>query len=136
MHRGYVSVFFLDEPDCTRCNYAQGQIWCPNSQNCHLFYICERLPGSPLRYRVHVGTCGHLYWSQRQLTCVRKPDVNCVVPDVVTFKPSPMVLVGTYYQWRNAVATPPPPPFLPPQIINICLRLTFYQCSLSIGDAV
>ena len=65
-------------PDCTRCNYTKGQVWFPDPDNCHLYYICDkidRMDGS-WYFRVYHPTCGQIFWDQERLTCVRS-NANC-----------------------------------------------------------
>ncbi|KAI0239671.1 hypothetical protein LSAT2_009633 [Lamellibrachia satsuma] len=70
--------------DCYLCDFTKGQIWLPDRQNCHMFYVCE--PIGYLKYRKHHMTCGELWWQQDIHTCVRSPPEGCdVTVDVVTY---------------------------------------------------
>ncbi|KAK2183562.1 hypothetical protein NP493_306g01018 [Ridgeia piscesae] len=64
-----------------------GQIWRPDPFNCHMFYICELLPGA--KYRVHHVTCGSLFWDQSKRICMGMKTGNCVVGDVITRTTTP-----------------------------------------------
>ncbi|KAI0235885.1 hypothetical protein LSAT2_013572 [Lamellibrachia satsuma] len=75
------------EPDCTRCDYTKGQIWLPDSQNCHDYYICEKVDTWLGRWywTYHHVSCGLLYWDQSRLTCtpIIQPGCQDQVPEVV-----------------------------------------------------
>ena len=68
--------------DCSKCNFTHGQIWQPDFQNCHMFYVCEPFFDS---YNIHHMTCGELYWSQESTTCVREPTPGILCGDVVDY---------------------------------------------------
>ncbi|KAI0220620.1 hypothetical protein LSAT2_027886 [Lamellibrachia satsuma] len=70
-----IDIFVLDE--CHLCNYTNGQIWLPDSVNCHMFYLCEKI-GDEVYIR-HDMTCGELWWQQDIHTCVRSPPEGCAV---------------------------------------------------------
>ncbi|KAI0236833.1 hypothetical protein LSAT2_012602 [Lamellibrachia satsuma] len=69
-------------PDCSRCDYTNGQIWLQDRNNCHMYYICEPLGNG--EYRIHHVTCGELFWNQDYHTCVpvMPPDVDCDIGPV------------------------------------------------------
>ncbi|KAI0240166.1 hypothetical protein LSAT2_009126 [Lamellibrachia satsuma] len=63
--------------NCSMCDYTNGQIWLPDSVNCHMFYLCEKIGDA--EYRKHHMTCGDLWWQQDIHTCVRSPPDGCEV---------------------------------------------------------
>ncbi|KAI0208075.1 hypothetical protein LSAT2_007248 [Lamellibrachia satsuma] len=69
-------------PDCSRCDYTNGQIWLQDRNNCHMYFVCEPLGNG--EYRIHHVTCGELFWNQDYHTCVpvMPADVDCVVGPV------------------------------------------------------
>ncbi|KAI0208077.1 hypothetical protein LSAT2_007250, partial [Lamellibrachia satsuma] len=79
--------------DCFRCNQAMGQLWRPDPFNCHMFYICELLPGGD--YRAHHVTCGHLFWDQSLRACRRLKTGDCVVADVIVYTTTPRPIDAT-----------------------------------------
>ncbi|KAI0233142.1 hypothetical protein LSAT2_016582 [Lamellibrachia satsuma] len=81
-------------PDCARCNYTKGQVWFPDPDNCHLYYICDkidRMDGS-WYFRIYHPTCGQLAWDQERLTCVRS-NANCT-DAVVEYTPPSTTFVN------------------------------------------
>ena len=77
-HFGHQHVI-VAEPDCTRCDYTKGQIWLPDSQNCHDYYICEKVDtwGGRWYWTYHHVSCGLLYWDQSRLTCTPMIQPGC-----------------------------------------------------------
>ncbi|KAI0236875.1 hypothetical protein LSAT2_012645 [Lamellibrachia satsuma] len=67
----------LPPDDCRLCDFTKGQIWLPDLENCHMFYVCE--PIGPLTYTKHHMTCGELWWQQDIHTCVFEPPAECDV---------------------------------------------------------
>ncbi|KAK2175222.1 hypothetical protein NP493_743g03045 [Ridgeia piscesae] len=65
----------LDE--CRLCDFTHGQIWLPDTANCHMFYLCEKVKVG--EYRKQHMTCGDLWWKQDIHTCVRSPPEGCDV---------------------------------------------------------
>ena len=77
--------FLHSTDDCRLCDFTKGQIWLPDTNNCHMFYVCE--PIGYLEYRKHHMTCGVLWWQQDIHTCVMEPPVGCdVTAPVVTYE--------------------------------------------------
>ena len=74
-------------PDCSRCNYTKGQFWLPDRDNCHMYYICEKvdLVYGSWYYRIYHPSCGEMYWDQDRLTCVRNVPADCIVGNVVEY---------------------------------------------------
>ena len=66
---------FSDE--CYLCDFTNGQIWLPDRNNCHMFFVCE--PIGYLQYNKHHMTCGDLWWQQDIHTCVRSMPDGCDV---------------------------------------------------------
>ncbi|KAK2161998.1 hypothetical protein NP493_1548g00037 [Ridgeia piscesae] len=69
--------------DCHKCDFTKGQIWRPDPENCHRFYICEPLVDANSdgisdvgEYRIHHMTCDELYWDQDLHTCVEEMPAN------------------------------------------------------------
>ena len=61
-----------------------GQIWLPDHENCHMFYVCERI-GYRKFHKFHM-TCDDLWWQQDIHTCVRSPPEECdVTVDTVPY---------------------------------------------------
>jgi len=83
----YIWSTSTGQVDCFRCDMTMGQIWRPDPFNCHMFYICELLPGA--KYRVHHVTCGSLFWDQTKRICMGMKTGNCVVGDVITRTTTP-----------------------------------------------
>ena len=83
----HVCIIVGPYPDCSRCDHTKGQTWFSDPDNCHLFYICEKIDDNngSWHYIVHHPTCGELFWNQQRLTCVTTVPGNCTVGDVVTF---------------------------------------------------
>ena len=80
---------FVSEPDCNRCDYTKGQIWLPDSHNCHDYYICEKVDTWAGRWywTYHHVSCGLLYWDQSRLTCTTVMQPDCEDQDPVTIIP-------------------------------------------------
>ncbi|KAK2174411.1 hypothetical protein NP493_806g00001, partial [Ridgeia piscesae] len=77
--------FLPSSDDCRLCDFTKGQIWLPDHNNCHMFYVCE--PIGYLEYRKHHMTCGVLWWQQDIHTCVMEPPVGCdVTAPVVNYE--------------------------------------------------
>ncbi|KAI0236872.1 hypothetical protein LSAT2_012642 [Lamellibrachia satsuma] len=70
--------------ECFLCDMTNGQIWLPDHENCHMFYVCERI--GYRKFRKHHMTCDDLWWQQDIHTCVRSPPEGCdVTVDTVPY---------------------------------------------------
>ena len=93
----YGLCFISDE--CRLCDFTHGQIWLPDTANCHMFYLCEKVKVG--EYRKQHMTCGDLWWKQEIHTCVRSPPEGCDVNVAVNTYVAPSTSEGEQERWSK-----------------------------------